>query len=837
MNLEDYRVPGAKENPIQTDKLPREKRALIFPVSSDSVVTDRHFVRDVWAAMLFNGFWVVMLVDGLYPTDDNWMRGLPWFLMLVFLSRVFHLQVDVSGSVHRFAGLVPLAFFVVGGMVYPFLNPFGPTLWILAAMVVATTVLTLSPRDARNSTFTIGMAMYSLPVGLALLLAIFAVELLDVRRLLVPIGVVLLAIQGVAFRMHTVERTVVGMLDEQTARRFRIWKRGPQSLTPKPRLTAIFAAVRCYLSYNRGRIRVPGIFRSPAGSIRLRLGMTVASIAVLSAIYYIEAFALAKYTLALTMHSRESAALCRLVLLLACPLGAIVTWYLAMFAFTARFVGRAIALTEKQMSSSHWRRMLDRLDASPNGTERQSLWLGNVACDQSPILYPIKKLFTHSWVAGSSGSGKTAWLMALVDQVMYRTDIRVVVVDCKAHNSELLPVMQQAAAARAARTGISFPVKHFTLSEARSTYLLDLFSQSWWKKLPTPQRTGTILSALSLNYASVYGAAYFRDAAYEFTAFVLDRNPAIASWNELAARMQDAIRFAKEPWELSKRCKEDGEHIVWIVKRLASLSALNNVATLPQTVRDNAVDFGTGHHYFALNARENGLITGEVGRLIAACVLASSYANPGGKTLLVLDEWQLMVTHELEELLTQARDLGVGCVLANQNAAQLKTKDADLVPIVEGNASLQVWMKVTDTIGREQLRRLGGQRVEVSTSIRKRSGEETTFSFSEALHDRVNDNLISEVSSDPRSFLIRLTDNSELACYGDLVFAAKSMFHQTKQQYEAMCGQSWPSLTAETLANRNALPRNKPPGGNQTQTVGPKPGQRTGHRLGQPNTL
>jgi len=829
MAIDDFRVPGAKANPIQKSKLPAGRRELLFPVRTHTVASDRQHTHDVLACLVSCSFWIVIVVDDLIPWTQDIFRYLPWLLMLAFLGRAFLVGNDAVGA-KRWSGILLIMFCVVGGIFYPILNPFGPSLWLMAAMLVLAFLLT-NHHDPDPSRFSDAMASYTLPIGGVALAMIAAIDMLALGKNLPLLCVVLLVLQGLAFRRHTIERSVVGMLDKKTIRDFRVWKRIPRGLTSKPRITGLLAAVRCYLSYNRAGVAVPGSFRSPAGSIRTRLAMSVTAICSLSMFLY---FALgrevgsiaAKYS-----SSLETLTIANTLFIAACPVAAVAVWYATLFAFTWRFIGRALALKNKQISPSHWRRMLDRLDHSANTHERESLWIGTVSYDQSPILYPTSKLFTHSWVVGSSGSGKTAWIMALVDQIIYRTDIQVIVVDCKAHNSELLPVMQRAADARTQNTGIRVPVKYFTLKEGRATFLLDMFSQTWWKNLPTPQRTGTILSALSLNYATVYGASYFRDAAYEFTAFVLDRNPNVTSWGELVTRMQDAIRFAKEPWELSKRCKEDGEHIVWIVKRLASLSALNNQSGLPQSVRDNAIDFSNGHYYFALNARENGLITGEVGRLITACVLASSYAKTGRRTLLVLDEWQLMVTRELEELLTQARDLGVGCVLANQNAAQLKTSDVDLIPIVEGNTSLQAWMKVTDVVGREQLRRLGGQEVDVLVIKRHTRGEEPSYSFSETLQDRVNSNLVSEISSDSSQFLLRLTDNAGLACYGDLVFAAKSMFNQTASQYKAACSAPWPTPTIETLVNQNAVPQYKPTGTNRNQNITPRP--RAGNRLGQ----
>ena len=212
---------------------------------------------------------------------------------------------------------------------------------------------------------------------------------------------------------------------------------------------------------------------------------------------------------------------------------------------------------------------MDRLEQSPNKTEKESLWVGWVDADRTPILYPMSQLFKHSWIVGKTGSGKSAWVMgAILDQLIYRSDYQVVLIDLKATSNELLGVMYRAAHARHKRNGVLPEVRHFTLQQGASTHLFDIFSQAWWQQSPVPQRCSVILSALGLAYSQAYGQSFYRDSAYEFLSFVLNRHPDVATWEELLRRMQEAIRWAKEPHELSRRCKEDAEHIVFVVNDL-----------------------------------------------------------------------------------------------------------------------------------------------------------------------------------------------------------------------------------------------------------------------------
>ncbi len=152
-------------------------------------------------------------------------------------------------------------------------------------------------------------------------------------------------------------------------------------------------------------------------------------------------------------------------------------------------------------------------------------------------------------------------------------------------------------------------------------------------------------------------------------------------------------------------------------------------------------------------------------------------------------------------------------------------------PIVEGNTSLQAWMSVTDAVGREQLRRLGGQEIAILASQRLQPGKETSVTFSQSLQDRVSGNLVSAITSDTRQFLIRITDNVGYACYGDLLFAARNMFHQPKRMYDAACQMSWPAPTPSTMTNKNSIPKRRS-AANRSSTVAPPKPKKPSKRLG-----
>ena len=775
MNLEQYEVAGASANPIDLSLIPIEPLELQVPVRTDNAQSLRR-KSVVWMIVMSS---VAVVTLALLVTAASSSRAnVYWLLVAAFVFFQFSQNASLRNPLN------------------------GRLLFLRQAILTGTCVLGLVYLLQRS-----GQMAY-----------------------LPSVCGCLLVWQALSFRRHVIRRATTGMLDANTISRFRTWKRLPKGLSARSRMAGFIDLLGCYLTYNRDRKNAPGLFRSPAGSQRIRAIASCILLCLLAALWFVATIPLMKQLESdgLIAHANSAIAL-NLVL---SPIVAFLIWTGTLFMLTFRFIGRASALKQKQISPSHWRRMLDRLENSQNTIERESLWLGWVQSDGSPILYPLDQLFKHAWIVGKTGSGKSAWIMGVIlDQIIYRSDIQVVVLDLKATSFEMFSAMKSAVAAKARKSGTQDSLKYFTLQEGEQTFLFDIFSQVFWQQLATPQRCSVILSALALAYSQAYGQSFYRDSAYDFLAFVLDRNPDVKSWKELLAKMQDAIRWAKEPHELSKRCKEDAEHLVFVVRRLASFTALNHDSNLPAHVLDEAIDFSGGHYYFALSATENSFIAGEVGRLVAASILASARHSGTQRTVLVIDEWQEMCTRDLELLLSQARGLGVGVVLANQNAAQLVTKDMDMRPIVEGNTSLQAWMSVTDAVGREQLRRLGGQEIAILASQRLQPGKETSVTFSQSLQDRVSGNLVSAITSDTRQFLIRITDNVGYACYGDLLFAARNMFHQPKRMYDAACQMSWPAPTPSTMTNKNSIPKRRS-AANRSSTVAPPKPKKPSKRLG-----
>ncbi len=748
MAIQDLYVPAATENPLghgtSGRHLPRTRPTLEFPVTTHSKAQD--YAHASFLLLFMTGCGAAAMILCALPSGE--LTANTRYLVVAFLfGAVFYLRRHAAQK--------------------------GPP--ILLAISMASVIA---------GVFFLSTVLLPLP------------------WLAVGLAVAGLVSEAFRFRKHYLHCATAGLFSPKLVASFRRRHRLPPGVRAGATITGFNDAVVSYLTYNRAGVSAPGVLCSPAGGYRERLARTMA-VVVLSTVAW------ASWDATDTMADQASSESREGEMNFYQPLGALAVWFMANFLATCSFAGKAYALQQRQFSTEAWPGLLERLRTSPDPVERNSLWLGFVECDRSPILYPVKSLFRHVWLVGKTGSGKTAYLMFLIDQLIDRGDLSVIYLDLKAMSFEVLAGMQNSAARISQRLGTTIPVKHFTLDHGQATFLLDIFPQQWWTRLPSPQRTGVVLSALSLAYSRAYGESFYTDSAYDLVHFVLQRHPDVRSWADLQVRMEEAIRYAK-PWELSEEVKRDGGHAALVVKRLAALPAINNYGAHSSSVAQNAIDFSAAfqspqHAYFALSAIQNGLVAGEVGRLAIAALLNTACAmkQRSHGVVLIIDEFQELVTSQLGLLLAQARGLGIGVILANQTTSQLVTKDCDLRPIVEGNTSLQAWFQITDDVGREQMKRLGGQQIVEFTSrhVSSREPFQTSYTFSEQIVDRVPGTLVSAVSSDPRRCMLRLTDNEGYACYGDLMFVAQTMYHQTESQYKACCAMPWPAATAETLIN------------------------------------
>jgi TraM recognition site of TraD and TraG len=564
---------------------------------------------------------------------------------------------------------------------------------------------------------------------------------------------------------------------------------------------------RSWLSYNPGRLDAPGV-------LQVRLRRFSLRVILLIACTYLVAHA----------HSTSPD---RGVWFFDLVIDAAIVFVLPMMLALPVLVDADRYRAEPAVPEE-WERIVRGIHASADPIERDSLFLGRVVSDGSPVLVPRAVFREHAHVLGDSGSGKTSLgLLPFLEQMVAFGDCSVVVLDMKGDSGELLATLQSAADRAQNRTGRIMPVKHFTNRSDRSTFAFNPLTQPFWDHLDPYVRTDLLTNALGLNYGTDYGAGYFSSANAAVLHHVLTKYPDARTFRELAERTGHALATASKR-DLRPEVRTAGGHVQMILDRLGSFDALNVGPNedAPDHVRANTIDFTAPFRdpqiiYFHLSATLAPGTAPEIGRLaIASLIAAAAESVHRRQVYLVIDEFQRVVAHNLETLLQLARSLNIGVILANQTMQDLKTPGLDLIPSLESNCRLRQWFAVSSTADRKRLSEGSGQTVELKGSFDYGLLRPEwswlwkliwpSASVTEELKPRLSENDVMLVTDHPNRSILTITRGSGYAQYGGLPVVIESHFHIPEEEYRRRRMLPWPGAGNGAFVPRDERAKQPP---------------------------
>lgn len=571
-------------------------------------------------------------------------------------------------------------------------------------------------------------------------------------------------------------------------------------------LRIAWSAARSWLTYNPTRLDAPGVLQTPlvrlAGRI-LRLSLCAFLIAYAHVASPDRGFWLADLGIDLA-----------------------ITFLLPVMLALPVLVDADQYRTDPK-SPTEWDRIVRGIRTSPEPNEQDSLYLGRVVADGSPVLVPRAVFREHAHILGDSGSGKTSLgLLPFLEQMVAFGDCSVVVLDMKGDSGELLATLQSAADRARNLTGRVLPVKHFTNRSDRSTFAFNPLTQPFWDHLDPYVRTDLLANALGLNYGTGYGSGYFSSANAAVLHHVLTKYPDARTFRELAERTGHALATASKR-DMRPEVRTAGGHVHMILDRLGSFDALNVGPTDgDDSIRGNALDFAAPFrdpqiYYFHLSATLAPGTAPEIGRLaIASLIAAAAESVNRRQVFLVIDEFQRVVAHNLEALLQLARSLNIGVILANQTMQDLKTHDLDLIPSLESNCRLRQWFAVSSSADRKRLSEGSGQTVELTGSFDYGPlRPEWTWlwkliwpsaSVSEEIKPRLSENDVMLVTDHPNRSILTVTRGAGFAQYGGLPVVIESHFHIPVEEYRRRRMLPWPGAGNGAFVPRDERAKQPP---------------------------
>ncbi len=450
-----------------------------------------------------------------------------------------------------------------------------------------------------------------------------------------------------------------------------------------------------------------------------------------------------------------------------------------------------------QAWSSVWQTVVSRNQQAPNKL-RDSIFIGQMEADQSPVVVHRSLLMEHVHFLGSTGSGKTALgLIPLAEQIINGGDATLVVIDLKADKHEILASCIAASRAYTERTGKVLPVRLFSMEAGQQTHMFNPFLAPAWCKLPQQQQTEILCNSLGMNYGPGYGRSFYSDSGAALINAALRSRPEMQSFRELFAEIDRILRATKSS-ELLPELRRGSAHAWQLTARLATVDALNcTPSSSPAEVIQNQIDFSTCFEtpqilFFRLPSTLAANTAFAIANLAAySAIIAGQRTERKVKVHFMIDEFQRMAGDSLTQMFQMARSLDIGLILANQSQNDLRAVGKTIADAVEGGCAWRQWFSLRGSAEIAELAKLFGSRDEFRETF---GGDGATQSWRQEAMPRATVNTLSAVSDDPNLSVLRIAgDRSGLARYGSLPFIVRSGFHVSQEEYERRKRFTWPS--------------------------------------------
>jgi len=447
-----------------------------------------------------------------------------------------------------------------------------------------------------------------------------------------------------------------------------------------------------------------------------------------------------------------------------------------------------------------WQAAVEANSNSQLPLHRDSLYIGTVAADGSPVQVDRSLVMEHVHLLGATGAGKTSMgLVPLIEQLLRPGNASVIVIDLKGDSLELLAAAHAANVGLRNRTGRELPLRVFTLESGTKTFGFNPLLTTGWRQLSILERTDVICNALGLNYGLGYAREFFTSCN---SAPILGgslANPDAMSLRQLHRDVEHNLRSAN-PLAMMPEMKRSAMHAWYTLSRMAMLDAINVTGPRLDTpdVMDHQIDLASFYTipqiaHFKLPVTTAPTTAPAIARLVAHFLLvAGKHVQRKNKVYLVVDEFQKMATEGLDQLFQMARSLDVGIVLANQSMSDLTAANVALAGSIEANCHWRQWFSIGNQSELEALSRLFGTREEVRYSTTyTNNGMASTARIEEVPRATLLD--LQSFSDDPSLSILKITgDRKGYGKYRGIPFVVRSAFHITQAEYEQRKKYQWP---------------------------------------------
>ena len=480
---------------------------------------------------------------------------------------------------------------------------------------------------------------------------------------------------------------------------------------------------------------------------------------------------------------------------------------------------------------------VQRLHHSGNDVERDATYWGHTLHHEYPVLIPGSMLLEHVHILGGTGTGKTALgISPLMIQLIRRREGPVMVLDLKGDNALFHTARIEAEAA-----GRKF--KWFTNIPGRSTYVFNPWRQAYLEGMAIQEILGLFLLSLNLHHGDDYGRQYFsltcRTLFQDSLKWALDLENSARqrgsgghevpqSFVELEHKIRDLVQSDDE--------YRAGQQLLHVLKTLVDFPQLNmtparnphepavqHAIHMPDVIRDNQVV------YFFLQALTDVTSVAEIARLAVYSMLSAAvaYREETGQTpriSIITDEAQHLIAMNIANVLAQAREHGVGCIMAHQSMSQLNPPGGvDLRDLFLSCTNVKQFWSTRDPKLKEYISSISGEvnyltaswpqyASDVSRGVFGRQfaapkpEEAPVVQIAEASGPRLTNQDLEDYSRQANTSILTIERNLDMCCFQGAFPVHMDWVMPAADYQDRRLKMPWPADSEETIVTQGVWP-------------------------------